>query len=261
MPNHLPSFQRYQQAFTAYIRDPHQHALPNGVQTKGLAVYQEVVFNNLFESVSACFPVAQKVLGKRAWLALVRGFLREHSASSPIFREIPEEFLRYVSHCQLANQTKLPPYLTSLCHYEWIELLVASMIDADDTDIELNSTNEITLTSDLLNHQAIFSPTIQLLDYEYAVQKISPRYKPKDKVSTQLLVYRNAEYDVKFIALNFATYQLIKLLQQESMSCEQALTMLASDLNQSAERVIQFGLEVLNDLQRQGVITGFSRLT
>jgi len=93
------------------------------------------------------------------------------------------------------------------------------------------------------------------------VQKISPRYKPKDKVSTQLLVYRNAEYDVKFIALNFATYQLIKLLQQESMSCEQALTMLASDLNQSAERVIQFGLEVLNDLQRQGVITGFSRLT
>ena len=96
MTNDTPYFQRYQQAFTAYIRDPLQQPRPAGVAAKRMNVYKEIVFNNLFESVSACFPVAQKVLGKRAWLALVRRFFRDHSANSPIFRQIPEEFVIYL---------------------------------------------------------------------------------------------------------------------------------------------------------------------
>ena len=34
-------------------------------------IYKEIVFNNLFESVSACFPVAQKTLGNKLLYTLI----------------------------------------------------------------------------------------------------------------------------------------------------------------------------------------------
>jgi uncharacterized protein len=250
MTQEIPSFQQYQQAFTAYIRDPHNQPRPKNVKTKGMDVYKEIVFNNLFESVSACFPVAQKVIGKRAWLKLMRNFFREHSSSTPIFRKIPEEFLVYLSNINALTPETFPPYLTSLCHYEWVELLASTM--ADETNKP-----DINAIGDLRMNQPAFAHTMLLLNYEYAVQKISPRYKPKEKVNTQLLVYRNAEFEVKFIELNTVTYRLIEILKQEKIKCEQALTMLAKEINQpQTESIIQFGLAILEDLRSQGVILG-----
>ncbi|MSP86418.1 MAG: DUF2063 domain-containing protein [Methylotenera sp.] len=251
----MPSFQQYQQAFTAYIRDPINQPRPQNVNAKRMDVYKDIVFNNLFEYVSACFPVAQKVLGKRAWLKLIRGFFREHSANSPIFREIPEEFLSYLSQEHLLVREKLPPYLVSLCHYEWVELIVSTIPDLQ-TDANLNK-RTINPVGDLLEYQPAFTPTMQLLNYQYAVQKISPSYKPKDQVMTLLLVYRNAEYLVEFVELNPVTYRLIELLQQEGTTSKQALTVIANELGQlPPESVTQFGLEMLNNLSKQGVIIG-----
>jgi hypothetical protein len=245
MAEATPSFQRYQQEFCAHLRDPICQPRPENVTVEGMAVYKEIVFNNLFESVSACFPVAQMVLGKRAWLRLVKGFLREHSATSPIFREIPEEFLKF-----LPSQIDLPPYLTNLCHYEWVELLVAFMPAPSETAA-------IKATGDLLANQLAFSPALQLLNYDYAVHKISARYKPKNRLETQLLVYRNTEDIVKFIEINLVTYRLIELLRQSAITGEQALMIIANEINQkNPESLIQFGLEVLENLRSQGVILG-----
>ncbi|MFZ3087973.1 MAG: putative DNA-binding domain-containing protein [Methylotenera sp.] len=251
MTTNLPSFQRYQLAFTARIRDPHSQPPLEGVPRQRMAVYEEIVFNNLFESVSACFPVARKVLGKRAWLKLSQAFLREYSANSPLFRKIPEQFLEFITNPGQELQPLLPPYLASLCHYEWIELFVASI-----PTVENNSGN-INPTGDLGKCQPVFTTTMQLLDYEYAVHKISPRHKPKQKESTQLLVYRDADDNVKFVELNAVTFRLIVLLQQEAITGEQALTLLANELKHlQPESIIQFGLEILNDLKKQGIIIG-----
>ena len=252
MADALPSFQRYQQEFCAHLRDPLCQPYPENVAPDRMAVYKEIVFNNIFESVSACFPVAKKVLGKRAWLSLTKNFLREHSASSPIFREIPEEFLSFLS-----SQMDLPPYIAELCHYEWIELKVALM---KTTPIEHDAkyiSRKINARGDLLKCPPAFSPTLQLLHYEYAVQKISVRYKPKEKSETQLLVYRNADDCVKFIELNPITYKLIATLQQSVLTGEQALTMLANEINsEHPVKIIQFGLEILESLRSQGAILG-----
>lgn len=250
MTTKIPSFQQYQQAFTAHIRDPQHQPRPKNVIAKRMNVYKEIVFNNLFESVSACFPVAREVIGKRAWLKLVHSFFQHHSANTPIFRKIPEEFLSYLAQINATSPESLPPYLTSLCHYEWIELLVSTMQEESGKD-------KIGPSADILNHKPAFTPTMQLLNYEYAVQKISPSYKPKDRISTQLLVYRNAEFAVKFIELNAITFRLIQILDQEKISCLQALTLLANELNQlSAETIIACGLETLEELRNQGVILG-----
>ena len=250
MSKNMLSFQKYQLAFTSHIRDPLNQPRPKSVKIRGMNVYKEIVFNNLFESVSACFPVAQKVIGKRAWLKLIRGFFREHSSSTPIFRKIPEEFLAYLSSINALTPEIFPAYLTSLCHYEWVELLVSTIADKEEG-------RNINTLGDLRMNQPAFVPAMQLLNYEYAVQKISPRYKPSVKENTQLLVYRNTAFEVKFIELNSITYRLIEILKQEKANCQQALTMLAIEINQAeTESIIQFGLDILEDLRSQGVILG-----
>lgn len=245
MTQHLPSFQQYQLEFCAHLRDPLCHPRPKNVPMARMAVYKEIVFNNLFESVSACFPVAQKTLGKRAWIGLCKSFIREHSANSPIFREIPEEFLQFLS-----TQTILPDYLPSLCHYEWVELQVSLMQDnLDKKSIEENG--------DLLKQRPAFTPAMQLLNYDYAVHKISARHKPKAQADTQLLVYRDLEDNVKFIELNALTHRLITLLKQSHLTGAIALKMITEELNHpQPESIIQFGMEILKSLRTQGVIVG-----
>jgi len=244
----LPSFQRYQLAFTARLRDPHHQPPIAGVPRERMAVYEEIVFNNLFESVSACFPVAQKVLGKRKWLKLTQAFLREYSASTPLFRKIPEQFLHYLETNQ--QEQALPPYLYSLCHYEWVELFAASVPE----DIHHGNADA---SGDLAKQQPVFTASMQLLDYEYPVHKISQRHKPQQKESTQLLVYRNADDQVKFIELNAVTHSLLTLLLEQAITGEQALTLIAKELQHpQPESIIQFGLGILEDLRQQGVIIG-----
>lgn len=252
MNSKLSGFQRYQLSFTAHIRDPLNHPRPDGVIAERMAVYEEIVFNNLFESVSACFPVAQQILGKRLWTKLIRAFLREHSADSPMFRKIPEEFLSFLEHADNDTLTLLPPYLTELCHYEWIELLVATLPDDSDTCSLINP------AGDLITQIPIFTPAMRLLNYDYAVHKLSRRNKTHEKSSTQLLVYRNHADSVKFMELNPVTYRLIDILNKnQNVTGKQALTLIANELNHpDPEKIIVFGKEILGKLKSQGIILG-----
>lgn len=245
----IPDFQRYQLAFTAHLRDPKQNAAPAGVVAERMAVYEEIVFNNLLQSVSACFPVASAVLGKRKWRSLVQKFMRCHSAHSPLFRDIPKQFLDYLQSNHDVRQT-LPPYIFPLCHYEWIELYV-SALDADVSAINAKQ-GEL----DLITNQAIFTPTLQLLSYDYAVHQISARKKPAQPIPTQLLVFRNAEHAVKFVEINAVTYQLITLMQSQKMTGADALLRVAQQLEQPLETVMQFGVSILHALKTQEIIIG-----
>ena len=80
VPTELLDFQQYQLAFTKYLRQPKSAPKPAKVSAEGMAIYTEIVFNNIVSSVSACFPVAQLVMGKRAWTKLIRDFVIERLA-------------------------------------------------------------------------------------------------------------------------------------------------------------------------------------
>lgn len=241
-------FQRYQIAFSAHLRDPQHNPAPLHVSAERIAVYEEIVFNNLFESVSTCFPVTQQVLGKELWLQLVRRFMHQHSANSPIFRDIPQEFLNYL---QQANHSELPPFLYSLCHYEWIELAVAS----SRASVNLEDINP---DGNLLTEPLMLEPAMQILHYDYPVHKISKDYQLTEIMETHLLVYRNVQDEVKFIELNAMTHQLIILLQQLRTGKE-ALTQIASALAYPQDKLMAFGQDILKDLKSQGIILGTVR--
>jgi hypothetical protein len=255
MSNQIPEFQRYQLAFTAHLRDPKQHPIQTGVPPERIAVYEEIVFNNLLQSVTACFPVASAVLGKRKWHKLVQCFMCYHSANSPFFRDIPKQFLHFLLTDAPALEsenktTALPPYLNALCHYEWIELYVS----AHPAEAKaINASKAV----DLAANVAIFNPTLQLLQYDYAVHKISARKKLVQPALTQLLVYRNSQYAVRFMEINAVTYELILLMQSNKLPGAKALQLLAGQLRHPEPQVImEFGLAILDDLKAQEIIVG-----
>ena len=240
-------FQRYQVAFTAHIRDPRANKKPAKVKDERMAVYREIVFNNLFGSVSACFPVCQQVLGKRAWQKLVRQFFAQHQANSPIFREIPQQFLQF-----LKTSKDLPNYFEQLAHYEWVELAVNTMlIEHAKSSININ----------LLDEKPVLAAANMLLEYDYAVHKISKKHTPKATEKTYLLVFRNLDNQVKFIQLNLITFQLLDLIIKNGLTGRQALERLAEALNYTnIDTIIQFGTGILVDLHNQQAIIGSSKV-
>ena len=244
----LPAFQRYQLQFASHIRNPTKRKQPYGVVSKRMRVYTEIVFNNLYASVSACFPVVRQVLGIRAWRRLVRNFFVQHRCHSPLFRQIPEEFLHYLDGLDEIALAALPPFLKQLAHYEWIELALAvADVAAPQVDPE----------GDLLAEQPVLAPALALLNYDYPVQRISRRFKPTTPEPVNLLVFRNAEDEVRFVELNAVTARLLAILLGESLSGREALEQVAAELaHPDPQTVVQFGLNILADLRTQGVILG-----
>lgn len=249
----LPAFQQYQLEFAGHIRNPRHTPRPSRVPASRMRVYTEIVFNNLEASLATCFPVCKAVLGKRAWHKLIRGFFVHHQSLSPLFRQIPEEFLAYLEDVQAFDDVpRLPCYLKGLAHYEWIELAVSateSSIDMTKVDAEGN----------LLLNVVVLTPTLRLLAYDYPVHRISPKKKPVAALEepVYLAVYRDLNDEVRFVEINQLTFRLLSLLQQAENSGEAVLRSIAEEMQYTQpEKLIEFGLPILQALKAQQLILG-----
>ncbi len=247
--DNLLEFQRYQLAFTQHLRQPNTSPKPAKVATDRMAIYTEIVFNNMMDSVSPCFPVTQNVLGKGAWQKLVRDFFIQHSSQTPIFRKIPQEFLSYLDTNPVTS-ISLPVFLHQLAHYEWIELALST------SDIEIENT-KLNFDGDFLEQRPKLAAASALLQYDYPVHKISKRFKPTQPETTYLLVFRDTANKVQFIELNAVTFRLLQLTENENLTGRQALIQLANEINHpDMQAIIEFGLDILQGLKTQGAIIG-----
>jgi len=245
----LPAFQRYQAEFTSHIRNPSQVPRPAGVKDRGMAVYREIVFNNMMSTLTACFPVAKSTLGIRQWTRIVRTFFAQHACRTPLFRQIPEEFLHWLESSPIEN---LPVYLYSLAHYEWIELALTV------SDAQLDPERYIT-DGDLLSGRPALAPALQVLQYPFQVQQICPNFKPTkpDDEPTHILTFRNLEDDVRFIVLNPVSARLVALLAEARLTGAEALQIIATELQHPKPEVVkQGGLEILENLRNEQAIWG-----
>lgn len=243
-------FQRFQAAFTRHIRDPQAAPRPAGIPARRMRVYNELVFNNLLSFISACFPVARSILGARKWKSLAREFLARHRSHSPYFRQIPEEFLRFMA--QRPAQPGEPDFLNWLLHYEWVELA----LDTANRDASLDG---IDPQGDLLDRVPALNPVHMLLAYPYAVHRISRRYRPgpDQRETTHLLVYRDLSDRVRFAVLNPVSARLVALLEAGKVSGRQAIEKITAETRHPDPRVVlQGGLQILEKLRTDGAILG-----
>lgn len=243
----MHAFQQFQIDFGRHIRDPRHHALPAGVPARRMAIYNELLHNNLEGFLLACFPITRQLIGERRWPRLVRAFFCEARCQTPWFREIPREFLRWLMEAETLPDA-LPPWLTELAHYEWVELA----LDVMDAVVPAHNPQ-----GDLLDGEPLLAPALMNLAYAWPVQRIGPDYRPRKPAQTHLLVYRDLSDEIQFVELNPVSARLVALLAEGRRTGRAACLAIAAELaHPQPEAVVAHGAQVLSDLHAGGAILG-----
>ena len=89
-------FKQTQYAFAAHIRDPQQHPCPQDVEDRRMNIYRELFYNNVEGFMASSFPVLRKIMDDAQWHSLIRDYFSNHKARTPLFPEMPREFLQYL---------------------------------------------------------------------------------------------------------------------------------------------------------------------
>lgn len=247
----LPEFQKFQYAFTAHIRDPKAHPRPRGIEARRMKIYNELLYNNTESFLLACFPVLRQMLGKQKWARLVRAFFSTHRSHTPYFRQIPDEFLQFLQ-TEWQRPDHYPEYMVELAHYEWIELMLSvSNRAVDETGIDPHG--------DLLDQRPILNPVLANLRYRWPVQRVQPRV-PVTPAETCLLVFRDAEDQIRFMEGNAFTARLLALLESGTMTGRAALDTVADESRHpNPALLIEGGVATLQNLHARGAILGTAR--
>ncbi|WP_016956807.1 DNA-binding domain-containing protein [Catenovulum agarivorans] len=202
----MSSFKHLQFEFADAIRQG--KAAINNIEQRRLTIYQELFFNNILDFVSNAFPVLKSLYSQQAWSQLIRQFFIEHTCTSAHFVDIPAEFLQFLTEQYQVKQSD-PVFIKELAHYEWIELAVTVQVQTQDK-LSLLSANEI--TSEKFN----LSPLARVISYPYPVHKISKKFQPvSSSEPIYLIIYRDADFKVKFIEINAAIAFMLDLLAKQ----------------------------------------------
>ena len=239
-------FQSFQRALGRHLRDPQHTPRPAGVPARRMAIYNELLFNNLTGFLDPCFPVCRALLGATRWRRLCRTFYRDWTLHTPWFREIPREFARYLAAGGISQ--RLPAWLPELAHYEWAELAVDIM---DCTSPAHDS------AGDPMHAPIVLNPALMNLAYNWPVHRIGPDYRPRKAAATHLVVFRDADEQVQFTAINPVTGHLLARLAEHPQTGTAACRAIAEALRHPApERLLAHAAVLLDELRRQGIVLG-----
>ncbi len=247
----MSSLASSQQTFTRCIRDPEHNPCPLGIDTHRLAVYQDLIYNNINSFLCASFPVLYELLSAAQWQKIVRDFICSHRCHTPYFLAISQEFLHYLQETHVP-QTGDPPFMLELAHYEWVELALDT---ASDTIADIAVDSE----GDLLAGSPVVSPLAWSLAYTFPVHRIGSSLQPKTPPAekTYLVVYRDRQDKVGFMASNVMTARLLELLQSNSTQTgRDVLLQIAQEMSCDPQSILSMGLQTLLTLRKLDIILG-----
>ena len=243
------SFQTGQFAFAAHLRDPAVNPAPADVEDRRVAIYRDLIYNNIESFLSGGFPVLRSLMSDDNWHQLVRGFVRDHRCHTPYFLEISQEFLLYLREGKACIPDNLP-FILELAHYEWVELaLDVSPEVLPDVLSEQEGDSDQGVT--LLDTSLQISPLAWRLNYNYPVHKISLDYQPLEapEQPTSLVVYRGPDEKIHFFECNAVTMRLLQLLEDGQLNARQALEQVALELlHPEPETLVTMGESIVQQL-------------
>ena len=221
-----------------------------------MKIYRDLFLGNLVSLLGSSFPVLRKIYGQQRWQRLVRGFLQSHRSHTPIFAEVPEEFVSFLQSGYDMTPDD-PPFLLELAHYEWADVALKTR------DITI-AWDTIDPAGDLLAGAPVVSPMAWSLTYRFPVHLISTDFQPDapDGEPTRLLVYRSLRDVVGFIEINAVTARLIELADDnpQAWSGREILMQIAAELDHpDAETVVTGGAEILSRMRGKDVFLGTRR--
>lgn len=243
-----PDLRAQQLAFAAHVRDPGAHPPPPGIEERRLRVYRALFLNSIGGLLEGNFPVVRRTLAEPRWQSLVRAFYTGHRCATPLFPEVPGEFVAWLATRDPAT-TGDPPWLAELAHYEWVELA-------------LQVSEAVPATPGARDGDApgvVLSPLARPLAYAWPVHRIGPAFQPVDAPGTPtlLLARRDDDGDVRFSALSPLVYRLLQLLDGDDVTqdAEGVLATLASEAGESGDAgFLASGRAMLDRLVDEGTV-------
>jgi hypothetical protein len=235
----------------AWIRDPERAPAPAGIEPLRLKAYADLFFNNLEGLLAGAFPVLRSTLGDTAWEALVRDFLREHPARTPLFTGIADELLVYLD-ARAAQGRGDPPWVPELAHYEWVELAL-QLDDADVAGIPHDR------AGDLLAGVPVRSPLAWPLAYAWPVHRIGPSAVPEIPTTpTLLLLRRRQDGTIGFNELSPLTFRLLQRIDElpEATGIEHLRALADEAAARDVDAFLVQGATTLESLRRDGTLLG-----
>lgn len=258
--SNLPDFRAMQLDFTAHIRNPATNARPEGLESRRMKIYLELLYNNVEKFLSNTFPVTRSTFSDERWEALVRDYLHRHKATSPYFLEIPQEFLEFLSSSRVGgadahpDAVNDPEWLLEMCHYEWVELA----LDVADLELPWESVDP---DGDFLGSRWVVSPLLWSLGYEWPVHTIGPStVATLEKKPTFLIVFRDVEDKVRFLESDAPTSRFLALLGEDQTLRDVIDQMVVEMPQLSAAEVETKMLATLKKLRGTDVVLGPMRL-
>ncbi len=282
MPAAPETLRRQQLALAHWIRDPATKAPPPGIEPRRLRVYRELVRNTIEGLLASQFPVIRRLRGDAFWNALVDGFIREHRAQTPLFPEVGQEFIAWLSaragdvsrgegdsesnsggvtsatgdttDARAAGDSEHPAFLPELAHYEWAELGIALSDAAED----LATLDPV---GDLMQGVPVLSPQAWPLAYVWPVDRIRPDHQPEQAPPepTLLLLQRAADHTVKFARLDPLGYALLEQIRSAPAPGSQIVQRLADAWGISADPLLVPAQTMLEAMRERGVVLGTRR--
>jgi hypothetical protein len=248
----LPRFQQLQYAFAAHLRDPAHHAAPAELEDRRIGVYRELIYNNIEGLLAGNFPVIRRLLPDPRWHALVRAFLADYRAHTPLFHEIGREFHRFLE-MRSGPESDDPPFLAELAHYEWVELAVAF----DEQRIEDIAHDP---EGDVIQGRPAVSPLAWPLGYRYPVHRIRHDFQPDapPALPSFLLVARNRADEVAFMETTALSLRLLEQLKANpGLTGLMAVTAIAAAFEgPDRDTATAAGLDTLRAFRARDVLLG-----
>ncbi len=254
--NKAEGFSEVQTVFTQHMRDPENNPAPEGVEDRRISIYRELVYNNIEGFIANSFPVLRKIIPDDSWHEMLRDYVCNHQAHTPLFPRMPLEFIQYLED-ERRGHAEDPDFMLELATYEWAE----TAISLDTREIEMDG---IDVEGDLLAGVTLFKHIIMPQTYQYPVHQISPDYLPDTppEIPTYLLVYRRKDDEVGFLELNPVSARLIECIQNNNDKTGlQLLEGIAEELDHpDPQVVINGGQEIMSDMHSKDILLGVSSL-
>jgi hypothetical protein len=223
-----------------------------------LPLYRRLIRNNLEGVTFKMMPRTRARLNAvaaphggaaGAFDASFDAFLDEAAPRTPYLRDVPREFLEWVTPRWNAR-TDLPRYAADLASHELVEFAVS----AAPVSPKSPPLDEVTLDRPL-----VFADAKRLMRYGYAVHTLpadlDDRTEPPHR-ATALLAYRDADHIVRFLDLSPLAASIVeRLMNGESLA--QALPPSCAEHGTGlSETLLTEVAALLADLGERGVLLG-----
>ncbi|MEQ8662503.1 MAG: putative DNA-binding domain-containing protein, partial [Gammaproteobacteria bacterium] len=251
-----PDLRALQTGFAGYLRDPAHAPPPAGVEQRRLDVYSGLVYRNVENFMANAFPVLRRLLPDARWHALVREFLVDHRATTPLFPKMPQEFLRFLE--QRVDKDDDLPYMAELAHYEWLEAEVA--FDTHEiADVVVDA------QVDFERGGAVPNPVLRPHVYRWPVHRIGPDQQPTapPPQPVYLVVFRHRDDRIGFMELNAVSGRLLQLVIENAgtQPAGTLLDVIATELaHPEPAVVVRGGREILQTFLARDISLGTRRV-